>query len=78
MKRSVQKILAETVHTQVAYMTRKFSTCFQIKFKFKLDHRHDLVYHAKYPRQLCNKNVLGEFGRRIDKKINDLNGRDRN
>ena len=66
-------MLPETVNTKLAYTGRKLTTCFQIKDKNKLDHQHDLVYHAKCPIELCDKNYIGESGRRI---AEDHNGRD--
>ena len=54
------------------------STCFQVKDKCKFDHRHDLLYHAKGPCELYNKNQGRECGRRIDERIKDHNKRDDN
>ena len=62
MKKTVHKLLPKTVNTQIMYTGRKLSTCFQIKDKSKFDHQHDLVYHAKCPSELCNKNYIGESG----------------
>ena len=45
--------------------TTFFEAVFQIKDKSKFDHQHDLVYHAKCPSELCDKNYIGESGRRI-------------
>ena len=68
----------KTVNTQIAYTGRKFSTCFQIDDKSKLDHQHDLVYLVKYPSRLCDKNYAGESGRRITDRVKGHNGRDHN
>ena len=69
MRKRVYKLLQ-------AYTGRKLSTCFQMKDKSKFDHQHDLVYHAKCPSELCDKNYIGESGRRIAERVKDHNGRD--
>ena len=76
MKKTVHKLLPETVNTQIVYTGRKLSTCFQVKDKSKFDHHYDLVYHAKCSSELCDKNYIGESGRRIAERIKDHNGRD--
>ena len=40
MKKTVHKLLPETVNTKIAYPRRKLSTSFQIKNKSKFDHQH--------------------------------------
>ena len=75
MKKTVHKLLRETINTQIAQKGRKLSTCFQIKNKSKFDHHHDFEYHAKFPSELCDKNYIGESGRRIAERIKDHNGR---
>ena len=57
MKKAVHKLLAETADTQIAYTGRKRSTCFQIKDKRKFYHQHYLVYDAKCPSELYEKNI---------------------
>ena len=47
VKKTVNKLLPETVNTQIVYTERKLSTCFQIKDTSKFDHQHDLVYNVK-------------------------------
>ena len=76
MKKTVHKLLPETVKTQIPYTGRKRSTCIQIKDKSKFDHQHDLVYHAKCPSKLCDENYIGENGRRIAKRVRYHNGGD--
>ena len=75
MKKTVHnKMLPETAKTQIAYTRRKLSTCFQINDKSKFDHQHDLVYHAKSPSELYDKNYIGESDRCIAERIKDHNG----
>ena len=73
MKKTVHKLLPATVSRNTG---RKLSTCLRIKDKSKFDHKHDLVYHAKYPNELCDENYIGESGRRINERVNDHNGKD--
>ena len=76
MKKTVHKLLPETVNTQITYTGIELSTCFQIKDKSNFDHQHDLVYHAKCPIEFCDENYIGESGRRIAERVKDHNGRD--
>ena len=73
MKKTIHKLLPETVNRNTG---RELSTCFRIKDKSKFDHKHDLVYHAKYPIELCDENYIGESCRHITERVNDHNGRD--
>ena len=76
MKKTIHKLLPETVYTQITYTGRTLSTCFQIKDKNKFDHQHDLVYHPKCPSELCDKNYVVECGRPIAERVKDHNERD--
>ena len=76
MKKTIHKLLPETINTQIAYTGKKLSTCFQIKDKSKFDHQRDLVYHAKCPSELCDENYIGECGRRMAERVKDHNRRD--
>ena len=73
---TVYKLLTETVNTQIVYTGRKLSTCFQIKDKSKFDCQHDLVYHAKCPSELYDKNNIAESGKRVAERVKYRNGRD--
>ena len=76
MKKTIYKLLPETVDTQVAYTGRKLSTCFKIKDKNKFDDQHNLMYHEKCPSELCDKNYIGGSGQGILERVKDHNGRD--
>ena len=75
IKKAVYKLVSETVNTQISYTGRKLSTFFKLKDKSKFDYQHDLVYHAKYPSELCDENYIGESGRRIAESVKDHIGR---
>ena len=76
MKKPIHKLLPETVDTQMGYTGIKLSTCFEIEDRNKFDQQHDLLYGAKCPSELCDKNCIGESGRRIAEKVKYYNGRD--
>ena len=76
MKATIHKLLPESINTQPVYIGTKLSTCFQIKGKNKFDHQYELVYHAKYPSELCDKNDVGENGRRSVERVKGHNRRD--
>ena len=40
----------------------------------KYKHKHDLVYHAKWPE--CNKDCIGEIGRRLQDHVDEHAGKD--
>ena len=44
----------------------------------KFEEQHDIVYHSFCSAENCNENYIGESARRLDKRIKDHNGRDRN
>ena len=76
MKKLIHKLLPETVDTQMGYTGIKLGTCFEIEDRNKFDQQHDLLYDAKCPSELCDKNCIGESGRRIAEKVKYYNGRD--
>ena len=41
-----------------------------------MKHNHDIVYYNECPEEQCNKNYIGETGRRINESIIDQAGRD--
>ena len=40
--------------------------------------QHDIVYHSFFSAENCNENYIGESARRLDERMKDHNGRDRN
>ena len=58
MKKTVHKLLRETVNTQIAYTGKTLGPRFQIEDKSRFD--QDLVYHAKCPGELCDENYICE------------------
>ena len=73
---SLQKRLHNLLNTQVTYIGKKLSTCFNIKDQTKFEHQHDIVYHGKCREVDCIDNYNnGEASRRVSERIIDYNGR---
>ena len=77
-KKGMRKILPNNVKPRTAFTGRKVGTSFQIKDKTEMKHNHDTVYYNECPEEQCDKNYIGETGRRISERIIDHAGRDSN
>ena len=77
-KKGMRKILPNNVKPRIAFTGRKVGTSFQIKDKTEMKHNHDTVYYNECPEEQCDKNYIGETGRRISERIIDHAGRDSN
>ena len=64
MNNNIQRILPNNVKTRITYTDRKLGTKFQIKDRIKNQHEHDLIYFSKCLEPNCDKDYLGEIGRR--------------
>ena len=78
MNNNIQRILPNNVRTRIIYTGRKLGTKFQIKDLTKNQHEHDLIYYSKCPEPNCDKDYLGETGRRIIEMAADHSGKDSN
>ena len=78
LKKGMRKILPNNVKPRIAFTGRKVGTSFQIKDKTEMKHNHDTVYYNECPEEQCDKNYIGETGRRISERIIDHAGRDSN
>ena len=76
MNNNMQQILPNNVKTRITYTGRKLGTKFQIKDRTKNQHEHDLIYYSKCPKPNCDKDYLGETGRRIIERAADHSGKD--
>ena len=72
LKTTLHRSLPNNIETKVVYTRIKLGSNFQIKDKTKFNHKHDLVYYAKYPE--CEKDYTGEIGRRLHERICDHSG----
>ena len=77
-KKGLRKVLPNNVQPQIAFTGRKVGTSFQIKDKTEMKHNHYIVYYNECSEEQCNKNYIGETGRRISERIIDHAGRDSN
>ena len=77
MNNNMQQILPNNVKTRITYTGRKLGTKFQIKDRTKNQHEHDLIYYSKCPEPNCDKDYLGETGRRIIERAADHSGKDK-
>ena len=77
-KKGLREVLPNNVQPQIAFTGRKVGTSFQIKDKTEMKHNHDTVYYNECPEEQCDKNYIGETGRRISERIIDHAGRDSN
>ena len=75
-KKGMRKILLNNVKPRIAFTGRKVGTSFQIKDKTEMKHNHYIVYYNECSEEKCNKNYIGETGRRISERIIDHTGRD--
>ena len=71
MNNNMQQILPNNVKTRITYTGRKLGTKFQIKDLTKNQHEYDLIYYSKCPEPNCDKDYLGETGRRIIERAAD-------
>ena len=77
MNNNIQRILSNNAKTRITYTGRKLGTKFQIKDLTKNQHEHDLIYYSKCPEPNCDKDYLGETGRRIIERAADHSGKDK-
>ena len=67
MNNSIQQILPNKVKTRITYIGRKLGTKLQIKDLTKNQHE----YYSRCPGPNCDKDYLGETGRRIIERAAD-------
>ena len=77
MNNNIQRILPNNVKSRIKYIGRKLSTKFQIKDLTNNQHEHDLIYYSKCQEPNCDKDYLGETGRRRIKRAADHCGKDK-
>ena len=60
MNKRLKTLLPDNIEIDLAFQGKQLSSCFNIKGKTEFLHKHDLVYHAEYPKESCNDNYVGE------------------
>ena len=51
---------------------------YHLTLEIPFEEQHDIVYHSFCSAENCNENYIGESARRLDERMKDHNGRDRN
>ena len=81
MKKTIASALNKkdgNVRTRITYHSKKLSTKFILKDKTKLQHRHNIVYHAKCPNEKCSSHYIGQTSCRLGKRATQHNRTDQN
>ena len=71
VKKRYKTLLPDNIKTDVAFQDKQLSSCFNIKDKTELLHKHNLVFHAECPEESCNDDSVGEVARRISERVVD-------
>ena len=66
MNNNIQQIIPNNVKPRITYTGTKFQMKDFTK-NHKHEHKHDLIYYSKCPELNCDKDYLGETGRRIER-----------
>lgn len=78
-KRSLQKLLPETVKPEISVKGRKVSSYFPLKDKVDDKHTSGFIYEFKCNRfKKCTGSYIGETGRRKEKRIHEHGHTDKN
>ena len=73
---TMKSMFKDKIVTNVGCKAKKLSSCFNIKDKSPLIHKHNLVY--KYNCADCSSTYIGETARRLEERVLDHNKRDKN
>ena len=76
INKTVSKIFNKKVTANVSFKSKKLSSFFSVKDKTKIKHKHNLVYKVTCPD--CPATYIGEAGRRLQERVDDHGGRDKN
>ena len=79
LEKNLQRVLPTNIQTRIVYTGTKLSSHLRnIKDPTPFEEQHDIVYHSFCSAENCNENYIGESARRLDERMKDHNGRDRN
>ena len=76
INKTVSKIFNKKVTAKVSFKSKKLSSFFSVKDKTEIKHKHNLVY--KVTCADCPATYIGEAGRRLQERVDDHGGRDKN
>ena len=71
---TLKYMFKDKIVTNVAYKTKKLSSCFNIKDKSPLIHQQNLVFKCAD----CSSTYIGETARRLEERVLSHNKRDKN
>ena len=78
LKKNLQRVLPVNIQTRTVYNGTKLSSHLRnIKDPTPFEEQHDIAYHSICSAENCNENYIGESARRLDERMKDHNGRDR-
>ena len=79
LKKNLQIALSVNIQTRIVYTGPKLSFQLRnIKDSTPFEEQHDIVYHSFCSTENCNENYIDESTRRLDERMKDHNGGDRN
>ena len=79
LKKNLQIVLSVNLQPRIVYTgTKLLYQLKNIKDPTPFEEQHYIVYHSFCSAKKCNENYIGESARRLDERMNDHNGRDRN
>ena len=79
LRNDMHRMLPENVPARICYTCTKLGTKLnKIKDPVKKSHQHDVVYYAACSEPGCVEDYTGETGRRLNERVINHNGRDKN
>ena len=79
LENNLQRALPINIQTGIVYTETKLSPQLKnIKDPTPFEEKHDIVYHSFGSAENCSENYIGESARRLNERMKDQNGRDRN
>ena len=79
LKRNLQRALPVNIQTRLLHTgTNLLSQLRNVKDATPLEEQHDIAYHSFCSAENCDENYIGESAWRLDERMTDHNGRDRN
>ena len=80
MKKYISKTVNQkkkVVNVNAIYRSKRPGAAFNIKDKIKLQHQHNVVYHAQCPNKKCKSEYTGKTKCRIEKRGDQHKGKDK-
>ena len=76
INKSIKKAFDNRAVAKVAFKGKRLRSFFSVKDKTKTEHKHNVVYRVKCPD--CPASYVGEAVRRLQERVDDHGGRDKN